>query len=101
MKIKVTKTTKAASCPLGIHSKEYKAGETYEIFDSLAKVFISEGWGAEEGAVVAKAAKVVLEDKAVKSAEENKEVVVEKEEKKEDKPQTVFSRSSFNKKKRK
>lgn len=45
MKIKVLKTTKAAKCELGISTTTYKAGETYDIFDELAKVFIREGWG--------------------------------------------------------
>ena len=45
MQVKVLKTTKAASCPLGINSKEYVAGTITEIFDGLAKVFIAEGWG--------------------------------------------------------
>ena len=45
MKIKVTKTTKAASCPLGIMSKDYIEGQTYDIFNDLAEMFISEGWG--------------------------------------------------------
>jgi hypothetical protein len=45
MKIKVLKTTKAATCELGISTTTYKAGETYDIYDELAKVFIKEGWG--------------------------------------------------------
>ena len=45
MKIKVLKTTKAATCKLGISTTTYKAGETYDIYDELAKVFIKQGWG--------------------------------------------------------
>ncbi len=50
MKIKVSKTTKAASDLRGLEVKTYQAGETVEIFDELAAIFIKEGWGvAVEG----------------------------------------------------
>jgi hypothetical protein len=48
MQIKVLKNTKAAKDKLGIEAFDYQAGETYEIFDELAKVFISQNWGVEE-----------------------------------------------------
>jgi len=70
MQIKVLKTTNAASNQIGNFSKEYKEGETYEIFDELAQVFINEKWGvlvSEE-----KAFDETLENKAIQKAPENK-----------------------------
>lgn len=94
MKIKVLKTTKAATCELGISTTTYKAGETYDIFDELAKVFIKQGWGEnpdntkkiekpkiDDAKAKAKAAdkakrKAILEakieNKAIEEAPENK-----------------------------
>ena len=60
MLIKILKTKTAAACKLGIKSKEYVTGQTEEIFDDLAKVFIKEGWG------------VKFEEKAIEKAPENK-----------------------------
>jgi hypothetical protein len=45
MLIKVLKTTIASKDESGCYSKEYKKGETYNIYDDLANVFISQGWG--------------------------------------------------------
>jgi len=64
MKIKILKTTKAASCPRGIHTKEYIKDEVCEIFDDLAKVFIKEGWGE---AVTAKKVEDNTELKALRA----------------------------------
>lgn len=89
MKIKVLKTTEAASCPLGIKSKDYIAGETYEIFDDLANVFIKEGWGVN--APEEKAIEKALENKMIEAAPENKEVVA-KEEKKEEERKAPIKR---------
>lgn len=64
MLIKVSKTTKAASCKLGINTKEYLQGQSYEIFDSLTKVFIENAWGIE----------VQSEEKSIEKAPENKAI---------------------------
>jgi hypothetical protein len=80
MEIKVLKTTKAASCPRGIGSKEYKEGEVYEIFDELAEVFVSQGWGVKAKEEKKEAPKKVeLEDKAIKESPEDKAVKASKE----------------------
>lgn len=75
MKIRVFRTVKAAKDPSGVELFEYKSGETYEIFDWLAKVFISQGWGYEEKeeikeieAIEVKAVED-LEDKAIDNLE--------------------------------
>jgi hypothetical protein len=72
MEIKVNKTIKAAADSRGIDTKEYKAGETYEIFDDLAAVFIKEGWGEEANGN--KAVKIELKKKVIEKAPENKAV---------------------------
>jgi hypothetical protein len=65
MKIKVLKTTKAASCIRGISTEEYQEGETYDIFDELAETFLKEGWGEKaETKALPK-----LENKAVEKVE--------------------------------
>ena len=69
MLIIVTKTQKAASCKLGIESKEYLQGETYNIFDDLAKTFIKEGWGVE---LKEKKEEPKIEEKSFEKAPENK-----------------------------
>ncbi len=76
MKIKVTKTTKGATCAKGIEAKEYLAGETYDIFDDLAKVFVDNNWGEEVKKVEKKAFKNKLENKAIKKVEEDKTLEV-------------------------
>ncbi len=43
MRILVTKTTRAA--PDGVTVRSYRAGETAEMPEDLARVFIAEGWG--------------------------------------------------------
>ena len=45
MLIKVLKTTKASKNELGIEVFEYLQGETYDIYQELAEVFLKEGWG--------------------------------------------------------
>lgn len=62
MLIKVLKTKQAASCKLGISSKEYSEGNTYDIFDELADVFIKQGWGIEKK----------VEEKSIEESPENK-----------------------------
>ena len=105
MKIKVLKTTKAATCKLGINTTKYIAGQTYEIYNELAKIFIKQGWGedpnntkreeqkAERAREAARLkaqkekaeAKAILaakiENKAIEVAEENKAVEVAEENK--------------------
>jgi len=75
MKIEVLKTTKAASSPLGNVVKEYKAGQTYEIFDCLAKVFLDNNWGINP----AEKKKIdnSPENKAIAAAAEKKQIEVE------------------------
>lgn len=45
MLVKVLKTTKASKNQSGIEVFEYLRGETYDIYQDLAGVFIREGWG--------------------------------------------------------
>jgi hypothetical protein len=71
MQIKVLKTVIAAANEVGNFSKEYKEGETYEIFDELAQVFINEKWGVLENSEE-KAFDETLENKAIQVAPENK-----------------------------
>ena len=73
MKIEVLKTTKAATCPLGIETKDYIAGEVYEIYDELAEVFIKQGFGKKAIEAEVKAIdEADLENKAIEAAPENK-----------------------------
>lgn len=75
MRILVEKTTKAASCPLGIKSKEYQAGETYDMFEELAEVFLKQKWGVLADNKVAKEApkkEATVEKKVLKKAPKNK-----------------------------
>ena len=80
MKIKVLKTTKAASDELGSFIKEYQAGETVEIFNELAEIFILQGWGVEFKEFVVEEIKEVLieeqviEEKGIEESPENKAV---------------------------
>jgi t-SNARE complex subunit (syntaxin) len=95
MKIKVLQNTKAASCPRGITTKEYKAGETYEIFDDLANVFVSQGWGEIVGK---KANNVELENKAVEKAPEDKAVkAADKNKAKKSKPKAAKKKAEAGK----
>ncbi len=48
MRILVTKTTRAA--PDGVTVRSYRAGETAEMPEDLARVFIAEGWGRDADA---------------------------------------------------
>jgi hypothetical protein len=64
MELEIKKTILAASCPLGISTKEYESGKTAEIFDELAEVFITEGWGVK---VMSE-----IENKAIFNVPENK-----------------------------
>ncbi len=68
MQIKVLKNTKAAKDKLGIEAFDYQAGETYEIFDELAKVFISQNWGVEEKEAQ-EVQKIKVEEKEIKTEE--------------------------------
>jgi len=47
MKIKVLKTTEASQDASGTKIAEYKSGEVYDIYQELAEVFISQGWGID------------------------------------------------------
>ena len=96
MKIKVLKTTKAATCKLGINTTNYIAGQTYEIYNELAKIFIKQGWGEDPNntkreeqkaerareAARLKAQKEKAEAKAILAAKiENKAIEITKEKK--------------------
>ncbi len=48
MRIRVTKATRAA--PDGVTVRSYRAGETAEMPEDLARVFLREGWGREADA---------------------------------------------------
>jgi len=48
MKIKVLKTIFASKDETGTKIFEYQAGEVYDIYQELAEVFISQGWGVAE-----------------------------------------------------
>jgi hypothetical protein len=48
MKIKVLKTNFASKDETGTKIFEYEAGEVYDIYQELAEVFISQGWGVAE-----------------------------------------------------
>jgi hypothetical protein len=74
MKIKVIKTTLAASCPLGIATKRYIEGQSYDIFEELAHVFIKQGWGTLEEEVEQKAINKAPENKAIFNNDETKEI---------------------------
>ena len=54
MRILVTKTTRAA--PDGVTVRRYRAGETAEMPEDLARVFLREGWGREADAPAREAA---------------------------------------------
>jgi hypothetical protein len=67
MRIRVTKTTRAA--PDGVTVRSYRAGETAEMPEELARVFLREGWGREADAKDLEAAPA---NKALDGAPENK-----------------------------
>ncbi len=71
MKIKVLKNIKAAKDKLGIEAFDYQAGETYEMFEELANVFISQGFGVKEAPIeiIEEKAIEILEDKAIDNLE--------------------------------
>jgi hypothetical protein len=62
MRIRVTKTTRAA--PDGVTVRSYRAGETAEMPEDLARVFLREGWG--------RAVEAAPANKALDGAPENK-----------------------------
>lgn len=49
MRVHITETKKGS--PDGIEVREYQAGESYEMPDSLGAVFIQEGWGKPDKAL--------------------------------------------------
>lgn len=74
MLIKVIKTQKAASCPMGVKTKVYEAKEEpQEIHDDLAKVFIKEGWGI----LVNEPVNNSQEEEEMKAAEEQARIAAE------------------------
>jgi coenzyme F420-reducing hydrogenase beta subunit len=79
MKIEMKKTVSAASCPAGIGVTEYRAGQTYEVFDSLAETFIREKWGEK---IVEEIVDLTLSKKAISDAPENKAIQSTPEKKK-------------------
>ncbi len=62
MRILITKTTRAA--PDGVTVRSYRAGETAEMPEDLARVFLREGWG--------RAVEAAPANKALDGAPENK-----------------------------
>lgn len=73
MKIKVLKNIKAAKDKLGIEAFDYQAGETYEVFEELANVFISQGFGVKAEVIeekIEEKAIEILEDKAIDNLED-------------------------------
>ena len=48
MQIKVIKTTTASKFPCGTKLFVYEAGNTYNIYQDLAEVFLKEEWGVKE-----------------------------------------------------
>jgi hypothetical protein len=48
MKIKVLKTIIASKDETGTALFEYEANKVYDIYEDLANVFISQGWGVAE-----------------------------------------------------
>ncbi len=62
MRILVTQTTRAA--PDGVTVRSYRAGETAEMPEDLARVFLREGWG--------RAVEAAPANKALDGAPENK-----------------------------
>lgn len=72
MLIKVLKTTKGATNASGTQVMDYLKGQTYDIFDHLANVFIKNGWGAPvevEGKAISD-----LANKAISVSPENKSI---------------------------
>ena len=67
MRIRVTKTTRAA--PDGVTVRSYRAGETAEMPEELARVFLREGWGREADGTAMEAAPA---NKALDGAPETK-----------------------------
>lgn len=62
MLVKVLKTTKASKNESGTQTFEYLEGETYDIYQELAEVFLKEGWG----------------EKAIDNLENKEEIIEEK-----------------------
>ena len=62
MLVKVLKTTKASKNESGTQTFEYLEGETYDIYQELAEVFLKEGWGE-------KAIDNFIEEKAIEELE--------------------------------
>ena len=78
MTIRMLQTTKGATDPSGIQSMTYEKGESYDVYDELAQIFLKEGWAKKEKE---KDMKEPEENKDLEGSEENKE---EKPEEKED-----------------
>lgn len=88
MLILVNKTTKASANENGNIIKEYIAGEVYDIYQDLANVFITQGWGVEykekaieqapEQEPIEEKAIDNLENKAIEQAPENKAITKKK-----------------------
>lgn len=70
MQIHVTETQKGS--PDGVQVIRYRAGETYEMPDSLAAVFLREGWGRKKSGPGRKNAGAAPENKALAGAAEDK-----------------------------
>ena len=68
MLVKVIKTTKASKNQSGIEVFEYLQGETYDIYQDLAEVFIREGWG-EKAIDNLEIKEDIIEEKAIEKLE--------------------------------
>lgn len=85
MLIKVLKTIQASKNKQGTECFTYEANNTYEIYDELAEVFISNGWGVkaidniEEDKIEIQEEKAldILENKAIDNLE-NKSIKTKK-----------------------
>lgn len=66
MKIKVLKTTKASKNQSGNECFEYQEGNIYDIYQELAEVFLSEGWGEK---AIEEVGQPIIEEKAIEEVE--------------------------------
>lgn len=74
MQVRILKTIKGATSPAGTHTTEYKAGETYDIYESLATILISNGFASEVKNIEIEKKKFEkkFENKAIEKSPENK-----------------------------
>lgn len=68
MLVKVLKNTKASKNESGTQTFEYLEGETYDIYQELAEVFLKEGWG-EKAIDNLENKEQIIEEKAIEELE--------------------------------